>query len=469
MYAKPLVFEKHIARRGLPLVVSGDKSRPDSIFSSEVFGIIDKDRNEKSAAIPLNTVVMRGWALDEFKRLDRVIFECATTKSLFLLTEAGELKKVGRDYEKSSPKELLGYGPYFLFTIWDKIDKSRFKKTTADGKLANVLMANAVLKYKREDIFTSYQFVPAIAFREEEQDSVMIFNEINVLLSDIAKFSNLIKDNNGMMDTNDLKVYLQNKVFELYELGAKLYGSKGKIRGTIISRAVDNGSRGVILPATFSSNQIGKSRFKTDSMGIPIYHLNKMYPYVVKKYFSVLVDMLFDAGYFEEGLTKDRLAIYDMEFIDNAIKQFEDPFFKLQPFQAIKVDGTFGEIEMDFRVDGVETKKTLRWIEFFYIVLYSLADIENKRYSADTRYPVDRDKSCQFLRPIVLTLADRYLKTVSFLVFEDVEYFPFITEELAERYNEKIFESGFRIASTVAVAWNGEIALIHSNMCSKVS
>lgn len=463
-----MAFEKHISRRGLPLVISGDKSRADGIFSSEVFGVVDKDRYEKTAAIPLNTMVMRGWALAEFKRLDRVVYECATTRGNFLINENGELSKIPKDYEKTSPREMIGYGPHFLYNNWDRINKQKFNKV--DGKLANVLMSNSVSKYKRDELFTAYQFVPSIGFREEEQDSMMVFNELNVLLVDIAKFSGLIRDNTAFMETADLKVYVQNKVFELYELTAALYGSKGKIRSTIISRTVDNGSRGVILPATFNSDIIGESRFKTDSMGFPIYHINKMYPYVVKKYFGVLVEMLYDHGYFDPELSKDRLAIYDMDYIEEAMKKFEDPFFKVQPFQAIRNDGTFGVIDMDFVVDGEEIKKPLTWIEFFYIALYSLADLENKRYSADTRYPVDSDKSCQILRPVILTLTDRYLKTVSFMVFDNVKYFPFITEELTNRYDEKIFETGYRIASTVAVAWNGKlVALVHGNMCSKVS
>lgn len=454
MYNKPLNYEKHIMRRGLPLVVSGDKTRPDSIFSPEVFGIVDKERYEKTAAIPLNTFIMSGWALDEFKRLDRTIFECATTKGKFTLLPTGELKKVDKDYVKQSPEELIGYGPYYLYTIWDKIDKRKFNKQ--DGKVANILMARSVLNYTRDQLFKQYQYVPAIAFREEQQDSIMIFNEINAILSEIAKFANLIKANNSMMDTNDLKVYLQNKVFELYEYGTKLYGSKGQIRKKILSRVVDNSASAVILPATYQSSVLGNSRFTTDSMGFPIYHLNKMYIYVVKRYFTVLIEMLYDHGYFDPELTKDRLIVYDQDFIDNGISQFEDNFFKVQPFPAIKQDGTFGEIMMDFEVDGKSEKKVLTWMEFFYIVLYVLADVENKRYTATTRYPIDSDKSCQIVRPIVLTLMDRYLKKVSFMVFEDIEYFPYVTEEVASQYHEKIFETGIRLASTVAVAYNGD-------------
>ncbi|MGL5715460.1 MAG: hypothetical protein ACRCX2_20745 [Paraclostridium sp.] len=453
MYTKPLKIERHISKRGLPIVTSGDKSRSDSIFSTEVFGTLEEERYENAAAIPLNTYVMYGWALDEFKRLDRTIFECATTKGRFVLTTDNLLKKVPPDYEKQSPEELIGYGPSFLHTIWNRLDKSKFNKDT--GKVANILMAKSVLYYTREDLFTAYQYVSPIAFREEDQDSVMVFNESNQIMAEIAKFASLIKNNNTI-DTNDLKVYLQVKTFELYELNSKIYGSHGQIRQKILSRAVDSSARAVLLPATFSSSKIGDSRFTTDTMGLPIFHINRMFVFTVKRYFTVLLDQLFDHGCFDSDVTRDMLAYYDMEFIDKTIKQFEDNFFKVQNVPAIKTDGTFGNINITMTVDGETITKPLTWIEFFYIILVPLADIERKRFTATTRYPVDSDKSAQLVRPVVLTLADKYLKTVDILNYEKVEYYPFVDDYVKENYDQKIFEAGIRAAASVVVGWNGD-------------
>ena len=453
MFVKPLKIEAHIAKRGLPIVTSGDKSKAGSIFSPDVFGVTDLERYDQAAAIPLNTYVLYGWALDEFKRIDRVIFECVTTKNKFLFTEQHTIIKVPKDYIKDSPDQLVGYGPMFLYAIWDRLDKTKYKKT--EGKLANVLMSNSVLKYTRNELFTAFQYTIPIGFREEDQDSVMVFNETNQLLAEIAKFASLIK-NNETIDTNDLKVYLQNKVFELYELNTRIYGSHGQIRSKMISRVVDSSARGVLLPGTFASPIIGESRFGTDNTGFPIFHLSRMYSHTTKKFFITLLDILFDHGCFDDDVSRDMLAVYDMEFIEKSQSQFEDNFFKVQDFPAIKSDGTYGSLNISITVDGEVIVKPLSWLEFFYIVLVCLADIENKRYAATTRYPVDSDKSCQILKPLVLTLSDDLLTTVDVLNFKDVKYFPLVNDYIRENYDQKIFESGIRSASTVVEAWHGD-------------
>ena len=468
MYAKVADIQKHINNRGLPKVFNADKDKVDGIFSREIYGVTSDEVYTKAAAIPLNTVVMQPLMLTEIKSVDRRIYECCTSKTNFTVIDGVLTKVVNPDkFREENPGVIIGYGPGFLFNIWNSLDSKKFIRDK--GKLANILMAEAITKYRREEYFTTYQYTIPIGYREEDQDSKMIFNPTNQLYAEIAKFAMLIKANSNTMDTTDLTVYLQNKVLELFDLNCNIFGSHGIIVKNLLSRPVDNSATGVLLPATFNDSVIGNSRFNMDTIGTPIYHVNRTYIYHTKSNFPIVVRALFDAGYFDDDVTQEHLLVYDNDFISHIIDVFGDGFNKVAAFPAIKADGTFGVLEIPMEIvetvkDGefktaekiTPVTKVLTWIEFFYILHMKFSKIETSVFSLVTRYPIDRDKSLQTLRPVVTTISDELLKTVNVLGFKNIKHFPYITADVAARYNDKIFETGMRSAATVTVASNGD-------------
>lgn len=472
MYAVPLNYEAYIRRKGLPMVVSADKTHPQGLFSPEIFGVTETERGRKAALIPLNCTVMRPLNLNALKRVNRKIVAAATTRCDVYIRD-GVLDIVNDDYVQQ-PGDIVGEsGPRFLYNNWDKLDKKQFEQKT--GRYSNIKMKEAIGRMSKDQIFQNYVWVIPIGFREEDQDTIMVVNDINVLYSDIIRYANLLAQDIDSIDKNSIEILLQSKVLEYGEYLIDRYlGPKGVGRKQILSRNIDNSSRMVILPQKYKSQKLGRSKIRLGAVGLPYHHVISMFRDTVLKFSGDFIRALFAEGYFPEGTTEDLLIYYDVSYLTDIIDKQEDFYQRLQPFPAIKEDGTFQPLVMRFEVvdnDGnVETvEKPLCWMEFFYIVLNGYADITNTRYTLGTRYPVDSVLSTQFLKPVPLTLKEELLKSVRVMGFEFEDDFPFVDENVIQTSTDtKIFEQGARVDSAVTVGFNGRVALIYSNMYKKV-
>lgn len=458
MYAIPMNYEAYIRHKGLPFVVSADKSHPQGLFSSDIFGVTEDERSRKSALISLNCPVMRPLVLNLMKRINRKIVTIATTRCEAFIRKG----IIGIVDDKYVPEEgdIRGEsGPAFLFKNWKHLDKKQFE--AIGGKFSNIEMKRCLTKLNEPEIFESYVYVIPIGFREEEQDTIMINNDINVLYSDIIRYAQLIGSGGEGLDVNMLQIQLQNKVLEHGEYIIDRYlGPKGVGRKQIMSRSIDNSSRMVILTQKYKSDELGKSKVRLGGAGIPFHHLISMFRDTVLKFSQDLINELFARGYFPEETTQDLLIFYDTTYMSDAIEKMEDFYQRTAPFPAVKPDGTFGVVNVEMEVrngDKWETiTKPLTWIEFFYIVLNGYADIYNTRYTMDTRYPVDSCLSTQFLRPHALTLKEELLKDVKVLNFHFEDDFPLVDEDVLAMKNVKIFEQGSRVSAATVVGWNGD-------------
>lgn len=472
MYAIPMNYELYLRRKNLPLIVSADKSHPQGLFSPEIFGVTETERAKKSALIGLNCNVMRPLVLNLLKRINRKIVQAATTRCEVYIRK-GYLNIVDSDYVEE-PGDIRGQsGPDFLFKHWEDLDKKQFKQET--GRYSNIKMKETLGEMTREQIFQRYVYVIPIGFREEEQDTIMITNDINVLYGDIIRYSQLLENGGDGLDTNTIEIQLQVKVLEYGEYIIDRYlGPKGVGRKQIMSRSIDNSSRMVALTQKYKHDELGRSKIKIGGVGLPFHHVISMFRDTVLKFSQDLINELFSRGYFPDDTTEDLLVFYDVAYMTDMIEKMEDFYQRTEPFPAVKPDGTFVALEIDFEVkkdDGQYEviRKPLTWMEFFYIILNGYIKIYTTRYVLGTRYPIDSTLSTQFLRPFPLTIKEELLQTVKVLNFEFEDDFPLITDEVRNMEDLKIFEQGARVAADVMVGYNGKkVALIYSNMYKKV-
>lgn len=470
MYAKNMNYELYIRRKSLPFVTSADKTHPTGLYSPDIFGVTEQERTSKAALINLGMYVMRPLTLNLMKRINRKIVQAAMTKCDVYIRN-GQVGIVDEKYV-NEPNDIVGRsGPKFLYDNWDKLDKKQFQQDI--GRYSNIQMKNTMTIMTREEVFQHYVYVIPIGYREEDQDSIMVVNDINVLYSDIIRYSKLITQDVDGINKTDISVLLQKAVLDLGEYIIDRYlGPKGVGRKQIMSRNVDNSGRLVLLSNNYTNKKLGKSKIKIGTCGVPIHHLTSLYRDTVIKFSTDLIGALYSAGCFPEDTPQDMLIFYDNEYLADQINKFKDKFQRVQDFPAITATGDFTQCMVDMEVNdnGVwqTIRKPLSWMEFFYIVLNGFAKIIDTRYLAVTRYPVDSVLSTQFLKPVTMTLSPVKLKEVRVLGME-FDDFPFTDDWLKENYQEKVFESGLRSASHVTVGWNGvAIALVHSNMCSKV-
>ncbi len=100
-----------------------------------------------------------------------------------------------------------------MYDNWDKLDKKQFQQDI--GRYSNIQMKNTMTIMTREEVFQHYVYVIPIGYREEDQDSIMVVNDINVLYGDIIRYSKLITQDVDGIDKTDISVLLQKSVLDL--------------------------------------------------------------------------------------------------------------------------------------------------------------------------------------------------------------------------------------------------------------
>lgn len=456
MIGIPMNYEAYARKLGLPMIISADKKHPAGLFSPEIFGVTEDERNSKAALINLNCNVMRPLVLDMMKRVNRTIVKCVTTKTECYIRK-GRVYEVKLDYNEE-PGDIRGYGPTFLYNNWDKLDKKQFEQTT--GRFSNIQVKRTIGMLSRENVFQHYVYVIPIGFREEEQDTIMVVNDINILYGDIVRYSRILAQPVQGINNTDIEVLLQAKVLEFGEyIQGRFLGPHGVARKKIMSKPIDNSARMVILPNYYKDRKIGKSKIGLGSVGVPIHHAISMFRDSIVKFSIDFITALHSQGYFPEGTTSDMLPFYDVEYLSERIAKMEDIYQRTVPFPAIKPDGTFTSIVLPFEVEingkWETVNKELTWIEFFYIVAVGYLDIYNKRYVAMTRYPVDSVLSQQYLKPQPIAINPDLTKNTKVFGFHFTE-FPFIDDHIKSHFQDKVWEQAARLSAPTTVGFNGD-------------
>ena len=81
MYGTIMNNEAYLRRRGLPIINSADKTSPTGLFSKDIFGVTDDEKESKAALINLHCYVMRPLFVAIFRTVQRSIALCATSNS----------------------------------------------------------------------------------------------------------------------------------------------------------------------------------------------------------------------------------------------------------------------------------------------------------------------------------------------------------------------------------------------------
>lgn len=454
----PMHYEAYLKQKGTPVVESADKTHPKGLFSSAIFGVTEEERSNNYALINLYCYCMRPHIVAMLKQVDRKFVSCLTTRTEHKINKQGRLVP----YDPTEPVEegeVVGYGPSFLFDNWEKLDRKYLQQTV--GRYNNKEMKSTLVKMGRDDFFTHYTYVLPLAYREEEGDSMILVNDDNIMLGDIIRYANLLK-NKVNISERDIEILLQSKLLEYCEYLIKRYlGPHGVARKGVLSRSVANSSRSVALPATYNHPVLGNSKIGLLGLGLPIQHLLHNFRDTVIKFSKDLIQYLYDNNCFDPDVTQDYLSVYDVEYLQDRIEKMEDPYQRVCPFPAVKADGSFRPCVVPISVmkNGAwveEEEHPLSWIEFFFIVCESFANLYETKFVTNTRYPIDSTLSLQMLRPVTLTLSDRLLKEVKIFGFHYIGNYPYIGDGLEHRYQDKIFESSSRFAPHVIAAQNGD-------------
>lgn len=443
----------YIRAGNLGLVDNISKKADGGLLSPKIFGITEREKEQKCGYINLGTYVMRPGILDMFRRVDATMYKCCTDYKMQFIIYEGTLMRLDG---KQQPLEgaVVGSGPRWLYDNWDLIDKKKY--LTRTGVYANVELKRVMSKLTRDQIFVHHQWVGPTFLRQEMQEDTLTTDQINVLLEDILKYSIIVNN------FKEGAIALQNKVMDLFDyLDERFLGPNGAARKKTMSRTIDFSSRTVMLTNIYRHDEIGKSKINCTACGMAVHLLSGMFLDTTIKFAIDFIKQLYDNGCFDSDVTPDMLIVYDKEYLRDQIKKLEDPHHKITAFPAVCADGTFRNLTIDIDVWDKRThryvteQKELSWLEFFYMVLETYADIYNKRSVKVTRYPTDSTLSTQYLKPVPLTLYPTYLRKCKVFGVEYEDY-PYVNDFVKENYNQRLFETAIRIPAGTAVAYNGD-------------
>lgn len=466
--------------KNIPIITSSRKNDPDGLFSKEIFGITNSEFVDfkRKGIIALNCKIITPAIMDQLNIFDRDIYFCCTVAdgSLYgLQKEDGRIKRIPKDMMHDQEALTANYhdigsGPMFIYKHWDDIAK-RFRNRT-DAVVANQMVYESLSKTKKEDAFVDYHLVPCMGTRhEEDQSAGLVSHEVNKFLVSIVDISNLIAIYKGTStetssDIIDLNIRMQKAVQSLYDWVIEFkMGPHGDFTKKLLEKSIDNSSRLVMLSVMYTNDDIGGSKFKTNSMGSPLEHLLLNFKEITNKFTRDILDILDSSG---RLITGTRL-FYSREYINELMVKLKDDTFKVTPFKLLDITGSDSDktLNMFFKDDatGEFIERPVTYIEFFFIVASKYyAHVESKVLAA-TRYPVDSTTSLQFLNPVVLSLVPSLLspKEVTFKLFEfDMEKtlspFPTITDEIRTMIEEghTVFDAGGRFCATTTVAYGGD-------------
>jgi hypothetical protein len=458
--------KKFIDYKNLPEVISPYKNVPGGLLDPNIFGVTDIERDENMGYVDLGGKYIHGIYLSGFKRGWKLLYQCATTNDTFCKIDEN---KILVKAESTDPD--AGNGINWIYENWDRIDKS--KLTDIDtGRLANIRMRKSLGKLSRDKLFTSYQIILPLGYREEEPEGI-IADEINKLLSSLIAMANMKKNgNNDLIDKDSLSISIQLKLMSIWEtyFVDKFGSSHGDIQKSVLSRVVNNSGRSVIVPPEYRSKYIGKEAIGLNTSGYPIEH--------VMNYFSEftifgslkLMEYLYDLGLFKE-MPRAFLRYYDSEKIKDIMKMFyKDTFTRVSPVMIPAYDDKPAEpLKINIKVQTSENnfemvEKELSWLEFFYIALKEFAYIDDK-HTSNTRFPTTSEKSSKVQRIHLLTLNQYDLtKTVDVLGFHYDDFYPYVDENIKAQYNKKIFEVGCKISPMVSVSMDGDFDSILNSL-----
>ena len=484
MIQKPLNHEAYLASRICKEITNSGKDTPDGLYSTEIFGVSKDDRVKNGAMFNLKTYVMRPNIVLLLKRFAKSIYNCciggAKTKhgvrvryvildGVLYREDSGDRPDVLAGKPDMSTVDNCGVGPMFLYNNWHKLNFSKMINTSEDSgmKYANVELRKIFTKYKLNQIFQRYIYIIPIGYREDSEVGGRItVDPMNEMYSTIIQLSNTLEESKReaylQRSRVDYEIQLQNKIIEFYQTVASRYlGVNGALKKKLIARSIDGSARMVILPTTYSSNVIGKSKIGIDATGVPVHHLVAMFRPFVIKHAMDFVQELQTTGILKSNVddTRNISLRYGIDVFSEMIENMEDIAFRVSPFKILDFDNSERPLVCEFELfengEYKKVEKELSNLEFFYIVLTKYMNITETKSITTVRYPVDAITSIQALSPVPLTLTCNLLKKVRFMNYE-YDDFPFVDDYIKNNFQEKIFEQGQRISPGTAASVSGD-------------
>ena len=229
----------------------------DGLFSTNIFGISNKDRSNRFAYINLYGKYLHPDAYKAFRRLNRNIDLLIAGTQNFTIDKEGNLVK----------SESGGTGIKWLYNNWEKL---KWQKTNSSMRNERI---DLLTKHKKDILFVDKWLIMPAAYRDMNlQKMQQSTDEINSYYTKLIRLANMSVDGNNF----DFMLYntqfnIQMELVRIYDYLKNIIEKKnGAIRKSLMGKSVDYSCRLVITSPQHNYDSFLNNKNDLETAGVPL-------------------------------------------------------------------------------------------------------------------------------------------------------------------------------------------------------
>lgn len=385
---------------------NGNEPTDYGLFSPIIFGDTPKQRMRTHAYINLKRNFFHPYVFEILTKIYSNFDTIASGEGAWYINEDGTIEQITDQNDVRYNEDNTG-----LAWLIDNFKKIKFKVTGSSIRDSRLKLLENL---SDNEIFISKWIVIPVFYRDYDSSSGMAsVPEINNYYRDII-INTKSYENEILAITKHLTLYkTQNALVEIRKFGQKLIEKKhGAFQKTILGKATDFGSRGVIsVPSLNGCETPNDCIVDITHSGIPLSKCLEMgYPFLIKWVTDFFEDMFRNKQhvpiyrrhpdkeptleYVEIG---DQSEMFTESYIKKKFKMYEKTF-GAERFETIKIkckDGTEAELlftgkgyasnPSDPRANTI-SNRPLTWTDVIYM---AAEETLSNKYCYITRYPLE--------------------------------------------------------------------------------
>lgn len=365
----------------------------DGLLSNEIFGIVKADRANTFAYINLVDYFLHPLVYKIWSRMDSKIRDIVHGTKTFRIDSKGQFVE--------DPNGKTG-----LKFLKDNIDKIKITSTDSKVRERNIKF----LKENKDNLFIrKWIVIPAFYRDVNTSETYKGVGEINKFYSSLLMGTRSLRETKdyGFDTSNMINGRIQETLLNIYDYLGKepnIYGKRGIIRRSVMSKTSDYGARLVISAPNLRVERLTDLEADLDHTVVPLHACCvAFFPFVifnVRRFFEneFMGRTTYETNKGEVDLNEPLIYFSDERIkaeLERYIKGFSNRFVPVEV--PVIIDGKEKFIKMRFKgriykgkfEDNTETgllERDLTWCDLFY---RAATDVTKDKHIMITRFPID--------------------------------------------------------------------------------
>ena len=394
-----------------PIYLEHGRPTPKGLFSNEIFGVTQYDRQSIWAYIDLGTKLLHPLAVINFKRYG--------SKYEKIIYGIGKYKMIDGDFVEAEDGET---GIDFLYENYDKI---KWRKTES---ITSKAMIEFLSKGKDKLFIDKFPVCPPF-YRDINDNPNIGVNIVNKLYKRLLSLASAMKSKGSFsFFSNMTKGEMEKSLVDIFNhYTGMLKGKLGFLRRYVMGRNVDYGVWLVLSAPRITGERYTDMPVDFDHFGYPLHAVLSMAkPFIVQGVRTFFENEFQRSGKYSVIKDGKRINLdfihpelhFSNDYIDKKIDAFiHGPSTRFEPIKlppnAQNVNG-YMTLKGRFGASENITDRPLTWTDVFFIV--ATQETRNK-HVIQSRYPIEHMYSVAYCKIRVMST----IKTIA-AVIDGVEY-----------------------------------------------